>query len=98
MGTPSYPPPPPSKGRDRSSLVSVMMPTIKRERSFFERRWAQLTTFIEDLGVVAQLTVRVARVLFARPLEWRAVIYQMEVVGVASAAIASVTAIFIGMV
>jgi phospholipid/cholesterol/gamma-HCH transport system permease protein len=99
MGTPSYPPPPPSKARpDRSSLVSVMMPTIRREKGFFERRWEQLTTFVDDLGVVGYLTVRTMRAIFARPLEWRAVIYQMEVVGVASAAIASVTAIFIGMV
>ncbi|MGZ3422583.1 MAG: MlaE family ABC transporter permease [Polyangiales bacterium] len=99
MGTPSYPPPPPSKARpDRSSLVSVMMPTLRREKGFFERRWEQLTTFVEDLGVVGYLTVRTMRAIFARPLEWRAVIYQMEVVGVASAAIASVTAIFIDMV
>ena len=100
MGTPSYPPPPPSKARpERSSLVSVMMPTIKaKEKGFFERRYEQISSFVEDLGVVGLLTVRVVRVLFARPLEWRAVIYQMEVVGVASAAIASVTAVFIGMV
>jgi phospholipid/cholesterol/gamma-HCH transport system permease protein len=99
MGTPSYPPPPPSKTRpDRTSLVSVMMPTLKREKGFFERRWEQLTTFVEDLGIVGYLAIRTMRAIFARPLEWRAVIYQMEVVGVASAAIASVTAIFIGMV
>ncbi len=104
MGTPSYPPPerpsvpPPSV--ERSSLVSVAMPTYVRpkEKGFFERRWEQWLVFIEDLGTVGMLAARTLRAIVARPLEWRAVVYQMEVIGVASVGIASVTAIFIGMV
>src|SRR4029078_2454663 len=36
--------------------------------------------------------------VFRRPLEFRAIVYQMESLGVRSVGIASVTAIFIGMV
>jgi phospholipid/cholesterol/gamma-HCH transport system permease protein len=53
---------------------------------------------VDDLGTTALLSIRTARVLFTRPLEWRAVVYQMETVGVASIGIASITATCIGMV
>lgn len=81
-------------------MMSGLMPALTRPppKSFFERRWEQVVTFVEDLGVVAMLSARTVRALFARPLEWRATVYQMEVIGVASVGIASVTAIFIGMV
>jgi len=68
------------------------------ERAFFERRWDQVLTFVEDMGIMSITSGRTVRALFARPLEWRSTVYQMEVIGVASVGIASVTAIFIGMV
>ncbi len=81
-------------------MMSGMMPALPkpRELGFFERRYEQVQHFVEDLGVVSMLSARTVRALFARPLEWRAAVYQMEVIGVASVGIASVTAIFIGMV
>jgi phospholipid/cholesterol/gamma-HCH transport system permease protein len=54
--------------------------------------------FLDELGIVAVMTFRAARAFFARPFEARAIVYQMESVGVKSVSIASVTAIFIGMV
>lgn len=99
---PSVPPPPerPSVPPPESRMMSGLMPAYVRppEPSFFERRWTQLVSFIENLGVIAHLTARTFRALLARPIEWRATVYQMEVIGVASVGIASVTAIFIGMV
>lgn len=100
--------PPPSERlgstRDRPSLdprlLSGMMPALARpkERGFLERRYDQVITFVDDMGILALMAGRMLRVMFARPFEWRATVYQMEVIGVASVGIASVTAIFIGMV
>lgn len=58
----------------------------------------RLLGFLDHLGVVSVMTARAARALFARPFEARAIIYQMESVGVKSVSIASITAVFIGMV
>ena len=88
---PSHPP--------ESRLMSGTMQALRPiERSFFERRWDQAVTFVEDMGTMSIIAGRTVRALFARPLEWRSTVYQMESIGVASVGIASVTAIFIGMV
>lgn len=57
-----------------------------------------LLGFFEHLGLVGMMMARCCRVLFARPFEVRSIIYQMESVGLKSVSIASVTAVFIGMV
>ncbi|WP_438018167.1 MlaE family lipid ABC transporter permease subunit [Sorangium sp. So ce315] len=54
--------------------------------------------FIEHLGQFGQMTWGAIKAIFDRPLEIRSTIYQMESLGVRSAAIASVTALFVGMV
>lgn len=54
--------------------------------------------FFAHLGQVGRLTVQTAAALFRRPFEWRATIYQMEAMGVRSIGIASVVAIFTGLV
>ncbi len=106
------PPPPPSMGReslpppssmmaDRPSIMpSARMMAANRppELGFFERQVRRWSNFIDDLGGIAILSARTARALFKAPLEWRAIVYQMETVGVASMGIASITAVFIGMV
>jgi phospholipid/cholesterol/gamma-HCH transport system permease protein len=102
MSPPTFPPP--RDGRPSmlpdSRMMSGTMPALPKppEPTFFERRWQQVKNFVDDLGVVSMLSARTVRALFARPLEWRAAVYQMEVIGVASVGIASVTAVFIGMV
>ena len=54
--------------------------------------------FIEHLGQFGRMTWGAIKAIFDRPLEIRSTIYQMESLGVRSAAIASVTALFVGMV
>ncbi|GAC1571615.1 MAG: MlaE family lipid ABC transporter permease subunit [Polyangiales bacterium] len=96
----SIPPSGPHSGRDRSTMLSGAMPAYVRptELGFVRRQMGRAVNLVEDLGTVGLLTARCVRVLFKPPLEWRAVIYQMEKLGVASVGIASVTAVFIGMV
>ncbi len=53
---------------------------------------------VENLGEVAQLTVRTFSVMFRRPLEINATMQQLESLGVRSMGIVTVTSIFIGMV
>ncbi len=94
-------PPPPSE-RLMSGRLSLSRRADARAgqaaRTFFERRRVRAKAFIEDLGTMSILAAQTFRVLFARPLELRQVVYQMEVIGVASVGIAGVTAVFIGMV
>ena len=66
-----------------------------------EPRWHPglvVVSFIEQFGQVAEMTARAVIAAFRRPLELRATLHQMEVLGVASLGIASVTALFTGMV
>lgn len=68
------------------------------ERPLWRVSADRLLIFVDQLGVFSLMTARTARALFARPFDWRAIVYQMESVGVRSLSIASVTAVFIGMV
>ncbi len=89
----------PPEAAPRDGLMVGTLPTIKPPPpTFFERRWAELVTFLEDMGVMSLIAGRTVRALFARPLEWRSTVYQLEAIGVASVGIAGVTAVFIGMV
>ncbi len=60
--------------------------------------YEQLVSFVEHLGDVTLLIVRTFRAMFRRPLELKAIISQMESLGVRSLAIVAVTSLFIGMV
>ena len=53
---------------------------------------------LAHLGRISIILSQSLRAMFRRPLELRAIVYQMESLGVRSVGIASVTAIFIGMV
>lgn len=78
-------PPPPSQ---------VPKPPIKRRPSFGDLSVA----VIDHFGRIGRLTGGAIRSMFRRPLELGATVYQMEQIGVASVGIASVTALFVGMV
>ncbi|GMV15473.1 MAG: ABC transporter permease [Polyangiaceae bacterium] len=54
--------------------------------------------FLEHLGLVAHMVARTTRALFKRPFEGRAILTQLESLGVKSLGIVVVTSIFIGMV
>ena len=58
----------------------------------------RLRAFLEHVGGAAQLAGRATRTLLTTPFEPSTFIYQMEQLGVRSVAIASVTAIFVGLV
>jgi len=63
-----------------------------------ERFGGAFRSFIEHFGQAASMTVGALRSLFRRPLELGATLYQFEALGVKSLTIASITAIFVGMV
>lgn len=58
----------------------------------------RLLGFLEHLGLVAHMVARTTRALFKRPFEGRAIVTQLESLGVKSLGIVVVTSIFIGMV
>lgn len=58
----------------------------------------KLRYFLQQLGISWILTLRTVRALFTPPFEGRAILAQMESIGVKSFGIASITAVFIGMV
>ena len=54
--------------------------------------------FLTHLGQIGAMTWQAMVAMFRRPFEIRSTIYQMESLGIRSVAIASVTAVFVGMV
>lgn len=54
--------------------------------------------FLEHLGRFAQLVGHTLRAAFTPPFDLRAIVYQVEAVGVKSVSLASITSVFIGMV
>src|SRR5262245_46344554 len=57
-----------------------------------------VSSFVEHLGQIGTMTIGAFAAMVKRPLELRSTLYQMESMGVASVGIASVTALFVGMV
>jgi phospholipid/cholesterol/gamma-HCH transport system permease protein len=55
-------------------------------------------SFLEHLGQIGRMTGGAAVAMFHRPLELQSTLYQMESLGIRSMGIASVTALFVGMV
>lgn len=65
---------------------------------FLEKATDNLLAFMDHLGAFSVMTAQTVRALLTPPFDLRAIIYQIESVGVRSVSIASVTSIFIGMV
>lgn len=85
-GRPSYGPPP-------SVRPSFAPPPVQQPRLV-----EIAESFVDHLGQIGRMTWHALRVMFKRPFELRATIYQLESLGVKSLGIASVTAVFVGMV
>jgi phospholipid/cholesterol/gamma-HCH transport system permease protein len=68
------------------------------EPSAIEAMGDRLIGLLDHLGRISVIFVQALRAMVRRPLELRAIVYQMESLGVRSVGIASVTAVFIGMV
>ena len=66
--------------------------------SFAADQIARVSVLLETLGEVALLATRTIRSATRRPLEFRALVYQIDALGVQSMGIVAVTSIFIGMV
>jgi phospholipid/cholesterol/gamma-HCH transport system permease protein len=81
-------PPPPS------SRASLLPPDPPRRIALFDN----IAGLVLHFGQIGRMTGGAIRVMFHRPLEIRSTLYQMESLGVRSMGIASVTAVFVGMV
>ncbi|MFO7179297.1 MAG: ABC transporter permease [Pseudomonadota bacterium] len=82
---------PVSRG-SRTTLVPPPPPTLFA-------RWTESTlAFLRHFGLLSEMTVRAVRAGFKRPFEGKAIIAQLEALGVASVGIVTVTSVFIGMV
>lgn len=75
--------------------VSIVPPP---EPTWLAAQSERIKGLIEHLGQVGSLFGHAVRVMGKRPLEGRAIVYQMESLGVRSLGIATITAIFVGMV
>jgi phospholipid/cholesterol/gamma-HCH transport system permease protein len=82
----------PQSRASRTSLAPPPPPTLSQ-------RWAdKVIAFFGHLGVISEMTLKTVRAGFKRPFEGRAIIAQLEALGVASIGIVTVTSVFIGMV
>ncbi len=79
----------------RASRTSLLPPP---PAGFITRWLDSVVGFFSHLGVLAEMTVKTLRAGFKRPFEWKAIMTQLEVLGVASVGIVTVTSVFIGMV
>jgi phospholipid/cholesterol/gamma-HCH transport system permease protein len=79
----------------RSSRASLVPPPPPK----LVRRWSSsVIGFFGHLGRLSEMTVKTVRAGFKRPFEGRAIVAQLEALGVASVGIVTVTSVFIGMV
>lgn len=86
---PSMPGGPGSTPLLKTYLPPPPPPNFLRDRALY---------FFGQMGEFSVMTVRTIRSLFTSPFELRSIVYQLESVGVRSVSIASITAVFIGMV
>lgn len=86
---------PPQSSPDRPSRPSFLPPP---EPSYLSRSVERSLGLFAHLGVISRMTLYTLRAGFKRPFEGRAILHQLEVLGVASLGIVVVTSVFIGMV
>ena len=84
---------------DRPSVTGTglrMLPS--RKRNMLQQQWDRTLAMVAQVGQIAEMTVGTVRAIFRRPFEVRAVLKQIDSLGVASIGIVTVTSVFIGMV
>lgn len=81
-----------------STPLSSFLVQPPKPRPFWENGIEIAVGFVEHLGALSSMSFRALFAFFARPFEFRAIVYQMESLGLRSVSIASITAVFIGMV
>lgn len=77
------------------SRISLVPPPPPPATQVYGER---LLGLFEHLGVMTTMTLRTLRAYFKRPFEGKAIVTQIESLGVASLGIVTVTSVFIGMV
>ena len=85
---------PPSSMEVGVSLSVSSVRNVKSSR-FLGHRIGKL---VDNLGAISIMAWQTLRAAFTPPFEFRAIIYQLESVGVKSVGIATITSVFIGMV
>lgn len=76
----------------RPSLIPPPPPKLHEQ-------WVERSTaFFKHLGQLSRMGIKAVRAGFRRPFEGRAILAQLEALGVASVGIVTVTSLFIGMV
>ena len=81
----------------RLSMRPSLMPPPP-EPSLLRRQSARVVAFFEHVGVIWHMLLGSVRAGFQRPFEGRAILKQLDSLGVASVGIVVVTSVFIGMV
>lgn len=69
-----------------------------RRRNFAQQQWDRTLGLVAQVGQITQMTLGTLRAFFRRPFEVRAIMHQIDALGVASLGIVTVTSVFIGMV
>ncbi len=75
-----------------------IVPPPPKHTPWYAAQLESAMIFLDELGGMAILFRDATVASFARPFEWREVIYQLEQMGVRSVSIALITAVFVGMV
>jgi phospholipid/cholesterol/gamma-HCH transport system permease protein len=86
---------PPSSGRPS---LRFSLPPPPPEPTFLQYYRARTERFLDHFGEVIMLTGRTVRSAFRRPFEIQSTLQQIDMLGVRSLGIVTVTSIFIGMV
>lgn len=71
---------------------------VPPEHEPWKEQLERAATFVVHLGQISRMTGLTIRALFQRPVEFRSTLHQMEALGVRSLGIASVVALFTGLV
>jgi phospholipid/cholesterol/gamma-HCH transport system permease protein len=82
----------------RPSRPSLGMRVPVKPKGFFEQLYERTKRLVGHVGQVSDMAVGSVRAGFRRPFEGRAILQQLEALGVASMGIVVVTSVFIGMV
>jgi phospholipid/cholesterol/gamma-HCH transport system permease protein len=96
----TYPAPPGNRASSPPSGRFSFPPGVAppKEPTVVELVGERFTALLTHLGKITTIFGQALVAMLRRPFEFRAIIYQMESLGVRSVGIASVTAVFIGMV
>lgn len=84
---------------DRPSVTGMgLRLSAAAKRSFLQQQWDKTLALVAQVGQITEMTLGTVRAIFRRPFEFRAILQQIEALGVASVGIVTVTSVFIGMV